>query len=197
MANSTSVTVMVVNLYYRSTAILPVHGFGYLIPRSIPYLLNPERALGVVFDSDAMVGQDDVEGTKVTVMLGGHWWDGWDAFPDEEQGAHMAKEVLKRHLGIVAEPSAVRVTLQKDCIPQYTVGHEQRMAASHQILLDNFGGKLSVAGSSYSGVGLHDCVRAAFDAASDLQTGKDRTGLEDFKTGSQWAYIAQGEVHDL
>lgn len=189
LSQTPSVTVMVVNLFYSNPSLLPVHGFGYLLPRSVPFLQNPERALGVVFDSDATIGQDNVPGTKVTVMLGGHWWDGWDVYPDEEEGANMAKSILARHLNIHEEPQAVRVGLQKDCIPQYTVGHFQRMETAREDLEKHFHGRLRVAGNSYTGVGLNDCVRSARDVVDGLVSGKGKTGLDTFRQGDMWRRV--------
>lgn len=183
-----AVTVMVVNLFFAGQDLLPVHGFGYLVPRSVPFCENPEHALGVIFDSEATSGQDTVPGTKVTVMLGGHWWDDWPAYPDEDEGAKMAKAVLKRHLGIDMEPTVIRVGLQKDCIPQYTVGHIERMVQTSS-LLERFEGRLRVAGSSYKGVGLNDCVRAASDLAQGLVDGTVTNGLESFVTEPQWVWL--------
>lgn len=184
LAQTPAVTVMVVNLYFSNPSLLPARGFGYLLPRSLPFEQNPERALGVVFDSDASIGQDEIPGTKVTVMLGGHWWDGWVAYPDEEMGASMAKAILKRHLGICEEPQAINVGLQKDCIPQYTVGHDCRMARANDAL-KKFNGRLRVAGSSYTGVGLNDCVRSARNVVRGLVEGRNQhTGLESFATGN-------------
>ncbi|KAI1003586.1 hypothetical protein K3495_g4619 [Podosphaera aphanis] len=170
-----TVTVMVVNLYYHSTKILSVRGFGYLIPRSIPFEQNPECALGVVFDSDAIQGLDTVAGTKLTVMLGGHWWDGTRAYPDEEEGRKMAQAVLKRHLGITELPQYVKVHLQKECIPQYTLGHTSRLAKAKKDL-GAFRGRLSVAGNGYQGVGVNDSIAAARRLVSGLEFGN--TGLE-------------------
>ncbi|PQE14262.1 protoporphyrinogen oxidase protein [Rutstroemia sp. NJR-2017a BVV2] len=181
-----SVTVMVVNLYYRDENLLPERGFGYLIPRSIPFEQNPEFALGVVFDTYATLGQDTIPGTKLTVMLGGHWWSDFDSYPDEDEGAAMAKAVLKRHLKIDQEPEAVHVTLQKDCIPQYTVGHHSRMEKAHQELRNAYKGKLAVAGNSYTGVGVNDCIRAAKDVAREIANHRDVTGLEKFSQPVQW-----------
>ena len=184
---------MVVNLYYSNTELLPIHGFGYLLPRSLPFDQNPERALGVVFDSDATIGQDEIPGTKLTVMLGGHWWNGWDTYPDEEEGANMAKAILARHLNIIEEPQAVRVALQMECIPQYTVGHASRMRRASSSLLDHFHGRLRVAGNSYSGVGLNDCVRAAKELAMKLEVDSKATGLEDLVAGGEtWTRREKG-----
>jgi oxygen-dependent protoporphyrinogen oxidase len=183
---------MVVNLYYRSTALIAEQGFGYLIPRSIPFAQNPERALGVVFDSDVVMGQDTVPGTKVSVMLGGHWWDSFTSYPDEEEGAAMAKAVLKRHLGIDVEPESVNVGLNRECIPQYTVGHDDRMQLAHGELMRTFRGKLAVAGNSYTGVGLNDCVRAARDVVINIAKSKvpgGVTGLETCLNDGEWVDV--------
>ncbi|KAI9053818.1 hypothetical protein LZ554_002766 [Drepanopeziza brunnea f. sp. 'monogermtubi'] len=180
LAQTHSVTVMVVNLYYPDPHILPERGFGYLIPRSVPFEQNPECALGVVFDSDAVQGQDTASGTKVTVMLGGHWWDSFSTYPDEEEGVNMARAVLHRHLKITGKPVATRVSLQRECIPQYTVGHEKRLREAHLDLMTGFKGKLAVAGNSYTGVGLNDCVRAARDVVIGMKRGNVITGLENF-----------------
>ncbi len=188
-----SVTVMVVNLFFSNPNILPVHGFGYLLPRTVPFEQNPERALGVVFDTDASIGQDDVEGTKVTVMLGGHWWDDFDTYPDEAEGAAMARGVLERHLGIEEFPRASRVSLQHNCIPQYAVGHDERMEKAHWTL-NRWGGRLRVAGNSYTGVGLNDCVRAARDVVKGLVDGTGKTGLDDYAGGRKWSWVDPREL---
>lgn len=193
LGHNTAVTVMVVNLFFANPDILPVHGFGYLLPRTVPFEENPERALGVVFDTDASLGQDAVSGTKVTVMFGGHWWDDFDTYPDEDEGATMAKAVLQRHLGIDEQPRAVRVSLQRNCIPQYGVGHDERMEDAH-LALSQWGGRLRVAGNSYTGVGLNDCVRAASDVVKGLVDGTGKTGLDNFVGGKKWSWVNPSEL---
>ncbi|KAK6519360.1 oxygen-dependent protoporphyrinogen oxidase [Arthrobotrys megalospora] len=176
------VTVMVVNLFYDQPNMTGYSGFGYLIPKSVPLEQNPHRALGVIFDSDAMPEQDERKGTKVTVMLGGHWWDNATSLPSQEDGIRMAREVLNQHLGITAEPTETMASLQMDCIPQYGVGHAGRLRQIHEDLMDKMGGRLVLAGSSYGGVGLNDCVRSARDAAFGVAAGRPMTNLE------RWAF---------
>lgn len=195
------VTVMVVNLFYRDQFLLSEPGFGYLIPRSIPFEQNPERALGVVYDTFSSVGQDKAAGTKLTVMLGGHWWDDFTHYPSSEEGVDMAKAVLKRHLNIDIEPDKTLATFQRNCIPQYTVGHEQNLASIHSELMRGFKGKLSVAGSWIDGVGLNDCVRGARDLVMKLKGGSKMghtldnvTGLEEFQKPRKWAQTKAGKV---
>ncbi|OJJ45392.1 hypothetical protein ASPZODRAFT_69950 [Penicilliopsis zonata CBS 506.65] len=162
-----AVTVMVVNLYYDQPDLVPVNGFGYLIPRSIPYEQNPERALGVIFGSDSSAGQDTAPGTKLTVMMGGHWWDGWQDsdYPDHDSAVQMARSLLERHLGITDAPAVARSRLQKNAIPQYTVGHLERLQNLSQSLRDEFNKRLTIAGSWYGGVGVTDCVQQAYLAS--------------------------------
>ncbi|KAI8938448.1 hypothetical protein NX059_004340 [Plenodomus lindquistii] len=165
------VTVQTVNLYFATepATLLPVQGFGYLIPQSIPFEQNPERALGVIFDSYGTSGQDSAKGTKVTVMMGGHWWDGYKGYPTEEEGVENAKSVLQRHLGIKEDPVLTIATLSKDCIPQYTLGYADRLAELSQTLSSEFKGRLRVVGNQFNGVGVNDCITGAWSLARGLR----------------------------
>ncbi|PGH06922.1 protoporphyrinogen oxidase [Helicocarpus griseus UAMH5409] len=176
-----AVSVMVVNLYYTNPSLLSHQGFGYLIPAVIPYEQNPERALGVLFASESSVGQDTAPGTKLTVMLGGHWWDDWQEsdLPDEESAIAMAKTVIGRHLHVADEPVVARARLQRKAIPQPTIGYVDRMEELHAGLGEQFGGRVKVAGAWYTGVGVNDCIRAGRILAAKTLSGEEGvTGLE-------------------
>lgn len=160
-----TVTVMVVNLYYREANLIRERGFGYLLPRSLTFDQNPEFALGVVFDTDATPALDSSPGTKLTVMLGGHWWDGWTSYPTEADGIRMARSLLRRQLGITAEPALAKATLQKDCIPQYHVGYSKRLGALGDKLSQAFGRRMTIAGASWHGVSVNDCINSGTSAA--------------------------------
>jgi protoporphyrinogen/coproporphyrinogen III oxidase len=197
------VNVMVVNLFYHNPNLIPYPGFGYLIPRSVSLDQNPERALGVIFGSETSrgftendPGQDTATGTKLTVMMGGHWWNSWSRsdFPDEQTAIDMAESVLTRHLGITEKPLAAKARLQKNAIPQYEVGHHERMSRLHRDLQREFGGRLKVAGSAYQGVGVNDCIGAARRVSFDIREGfDDRTGLERFDKETKWAIYKRRE----
>ncbi|KAI9754130.1 MAG: hypothetical protein M4579_004852 [Chaenotheca gracillima] len=162
-------TVMVVNFHYANPDILPVQGFGYLLPQSVPLEQNYERALGVVFDSVGTGAQDTVPGTKLTVMLGGHWWDDWAELPSHEECIDMAKSVLARHLGIHEQPDAVNATLQKKCIPQYLVGYQKKLDQMETQMSRTYSGRVKLMGSSFGGVALNDCVRSARDLVDMIE----------------------------
>lgn len=199
------VNVMVVNLFYRNPELLPpsIRGFGYLIPRSVPVDQNPERALGVIFGSETARGvhtqrdpsrpplnpnnlakghapdvitQDTARGTKLTVMMGGHWWHDWaeSDLPNEMQAIEMAQTVLKRHLNIEEQPAVAKARLNRDCIPQYPVGYSQDREVMDHALLRVYSGRVKCAGPWWTGSpGMNDCVSSAFEAAWAIRDGLD------------------------
>ena len=74
-------------------------------------------------------------------------------------------EELTPVLGIVGSPVLTRVYRWRDAMPQYTVGHLDRMAALRAALRATPG--IVVAGGGYGGVGLPDCIRQGRDAAEE------------------------------
>lgn len=185
LSHNPSVTVGVVNVALPESFKLPVTGFGYLIPRTVSFKQNPHNALGVIFDSETFEGQQTGSTpklTRLTVMMGGAYWSARSTFPSNDELCRAAVDTLRLH-GILpnsVEPVFTQAHLQRDCIPQYTVGHVNRMRQLHTALLENYDGRLAVVGSSYTGVGLNDCVKSSFDACSRLVASGRATGLEGF-----------------
>ena len=168
-----SVTVGVVNLYYSpGSIILPIHGFGYLIPKSTS-TENPEDALGVIIVTDGVQGQDTGKyenGVKLTVMLGGHYWRERTSYPSDDELLASAKSVVAKDLGIKVDPSINLVSLQHECIPQYEVGHWERTQKLEGYLDSTFGReRFKLVGSAIDGVGVNDCILSARRAAKQLQ----------------------------
>ena len=201
LSHNPSATVAVVNMSFPHPAgwvYLPITGFGYLVPRATEEPYNPHHVLGCVFDSDAMPGLDDLPirptlvgaaapppnqaFTKMTVMLGGHHWaKGGASVPSEEEIGQHAIRTLRGHFGWspMVIPTHQLVHLQRDCIPQYLVGHPQRMRALHRSIADGpWRGRLSLIGASYGGVSVNDCVRSGWEAARRIARGAPTTGLE-------------------
>jgi protoporphyrinogen oxidase len=194
-----------VTVFYPGSSITVPPGFGYLIPAGVPFDQNPERALGVIFDSSysghpsepasstdqpPTPAQDTAPGTKLTVMLGGYYWDGWTEYPSETEALELATSLLQRHLGIHTPPTAWHVALQHSCIPQYTVGHVGRLAKAHRTLQTAFAGRVRVTGSWWNGVGVNDCVTGAWEVVQGLRQ-PGLTGLEDLvrKEGEGWVEV--------
>ncbi|KAI1333288.1 Protoporphyrinogen oxidase [Xylariaceae sp. FL0255] len=174
LAETHAVTIMTVNLWYPSPDWIPSGDFGYLIPSSTPD--NDEGCLGVLFGAEPHPESDEPRGTKLTIMLGGHHWDGWTHYPTKEMGIAMARAIVERQLGIPAneEPIVATAHLCQDCLPQHFVGHRERMAKAHYELLSTFNGRLTVAGPSYTAPGVIPSIRAGFEAAMRVARGKEQ-----------------------
>ncbi|XP_006861828.1 PREDICTED: protoporphyrinogen oxidase [Chrysochloris asiatica] len=167
-----AVSVAVVNLQYRG-AHLPVQGFGHLVPSS-----EDPGVLGIVYDSVAFPEQDgSLPGLRVTVMLGGSWLQTLEASGhvlSQELLQQQAEKAAAIQLGLKEPPSHCLVHLHKNCIPQYTLGHwkkldlASRFLAAHRL-------PLTLAGASYEGVAVNDCIESGRQAAAQaLGTKPDR-----------------------
>ncbi|KAK4042539.1 hypothetical protein C8A01DRAFT_44424 [Parachaetomium inaequale] len=217
LASSTAATIMLVNIWYpMSHANFPNNGFGYLLPQALPFAQNPECVLGVIFDSNRELplptpsnpdppyrGADTLPGTKLTVMMGGHYWDGWPAHltEDTDRARASALAAVERHLNLPPELTAAAHTsakLCRDALPQHLVGHRDRMRAAHAELDWAFKGRLAVAGQSYSSPGALGMLRAARDVAVQV-AGLERpaaaawtvgdTGLERFTRPARYITV--------
>lgn len=158
--------VAVVNVAYAPDVKLGYDGFGFLLPhRDTKYRVPVPGTLGVVFDSNAMPGQEkNKDVVKLTAMIGGSDWK--DAFGnttvddlDPEVAYKYALRGMSEFLNINDQPTHAMVNLQKQCIPQYGVGHEARMRELHHTLKEYYGHLMSVSGASYMGVSVPDVIK--------------------------------------
>lgn len=199
LKKSTAVTIQIVNLWYPNPYLtVGTPGFGYLIPQSVPASENPHAALGVIFDSDrdraaSTDGPTEPLGTKLTVMLGGHYWDFLDpeSWPDAKEAAAMAISTVHRQLGISTdEPVYTSTKVCRECIPQHLVGHRERMAQAHTELQNAFGGTLAVVGGSYTSPGVLPVLKAARDMALKVAG----QGYKNEATGTESSMSHVGET---
>lgn len=76
--------------------------------------------------------------------------------PDDEI-INIALEDLNKTMDIEAKPEFAVVSRWKEAMPQYTVGHKERVAKLKMDLANELPG-VFVGGSSYEGIGLPDCI---------------------------------------
>ncbi|KAK7886688.1 hypothetical protein WMY93_026309 [Mugilogobius chulae] len=140
-------------------------GFGHLLPSS-----EDPGLLGVVYDSEFFPQHNspDRESTRLTVMMGGAWFQQVFGDPDQvDLDLLLSKAVsaVSRQLGLSQSPVWSSVVLHRDCIPQYQQGtHTEAHAAVHQRL----GLPLSLVGSSYDGVSVNDVIFSGRTAVDEL-----------------------------
>ncbi|WBW74052.1 protoporphyrinogen oxidase Hem14 [Schizosaccharomyces osmophilus] len=164
MSTPTS-SVYVVNLFYQDASVLNYKGFGYLAPLRLPN--NPNHILGVVFDSEQ---NNPEQGTKLTVMMGGsnYAYDPKSIPTTPEKAISYAKEAVKQSLSIHASPDVANATLQRNCIPQYMVGHQHQLDKVQSWIDDNLRGRLYLTGSWYNGVSIGDCILNGYKTAQEI-----------------------------
>ena len=161
--NTKGVDVAVVNMgYQRDTVELPYDGFGFLVP-SREY----SELLGTTWDS-LVFPQQQKDGTCVmTAMIGGahHPHIGAMSNSDIEE---MAQKLVLSKLNISEKPDTIYCDVARDCIPQYRVGHHEKVSQVEALLRDEFKGRVHAIGTSLYGVGVADLVYQALRKADNV-----------------------------
>jgi oxygen-dependent protoporphyrinogen oxidase len=73
---------------------------------------------------------------------------------------------LRDLLGVTADPIFTRIWRHPDSMPQYHVGHQDRIMRIEKAM-DRIP-SVALAGSAYHGVGISDCVRTGEEAAEKV-----------------------------
>jgi protoporphyrinogen/coproporphyrinogen III oxidase len=76
-------------------------------------------------------------------------------------------EDLKQTMGITCKPEFAVVSRWQDAMPQYTVGHKERLAQLAKFMEKELPG-IYIAGSSYHGAGLPDCIVQGEEAVKNV-----------------------------
>jgi len=138
----------------------PLDAFGLVVP-----LVEQRRILATSFTSRKFPGRAPAEKILLRTFVGGamqpELLDG-----DDDEIRQLVNEELKEILGMRQPPEFSEVVRYQRAMPQYHVGHLQRVDRIER-LVENTAG-LHLAGSAYRGVGIPDSIasgRAAADAA--------------------------------
>lgn len=138
-------------------------GTGFLVPP-----VEDELVVGCSWLTSKWphLAQDEVVLIKAMV---GRWGDDrWVAMTDDEL-THRVRHELSRMLGVQGDPVDVLVQRWPRSMPQYVVGHAERLAAVDREL-DGVGA-VRLTGAAYRGVGLAGCVAQAASAAEQIAGG--------------------------
>ncbi len=77
---------------------------------------------------------------------------------DEQELLALAREELDLTLGITAEPLLHRIFLWDKAMPQYNLGHPEKLKQI-DAALEKYPG-LALAGNGYRGIGIPDCIHS-------------------------------------
>jgi oxygen-dependent protoporphyrinogen oxidase len=86
-----------------------------------------------------------------------------------------AQDALREVLGISADPLFAYVDRWPNSMPQYEVGHIERVRRIREKVRTLFNGRVHLAGNSYEGVGMPDAVRLGREAAHSCAAGLTHT----------------------
>ncbi|MBI3966808.1 MAG: protoporphyrinogen oxidase [Chloroflexi bacterium] len=144
----------------RSSVAQPLDTNGFLVPSSERYPLS-----ACTWTSSKWPGRAPASAVLVRAFIGGA---NGDDLLDADDDVVVARTVdaLRPVLGLAGFPRRVWVHRWPDAMPQYAVGHLDWVAALDRALTAHPG--IVLAGSSYRGVGIPDCVRQAKEAVTRI-----------------------------
>ncbi len=159
LAGIPSAPMVVACLGFRTERLpAPLDGFGFLVPRT-----EGLRTLGVLWDSSIFPSRAPGGHALMRVMIGGAT-DPAAVELDDRQVLAVVEQDLGTTMGIAVPPEFVRIVRHRGGIPQYTVGHLERLARAERQLARWPG--LELAGNGYRGVAINACVADAGPTAT-------------------------------
>ncbi len=136
-------------------------GFGFLVPPGS----SGSRLLAATFADQKFDGRAPAGSRLIRAFFGGATADSLLNTSDEDI-ASLAMEELQQILGPLPDPVLTVVRRWPRALPQYAVGHLERMAELHQRVRSDQ--NLWLLGNGYRGVGLPDLIREARSAAREV-----------------------------
>ena len=148
-----------ISLIYPAAAVgHTLQGFGFVVPR-----IEGRDLIAATWTSIKWPHRAPPDEVSVRCYLGGV---GREAIlqQDDEALVRCVRDELASIVGLQAAPHYVDVNRWHRAMPQYTIGHLDRLAQL-ETAVSRFGG-LSITGAGYRGVGLPDCIRDGAETAA-------------------------------
>ncbi len=149
----------VVTLGFSRADIVPLGGYGYVVPRA-----EGGDVLACTWSSQKWEHRAREECVLLRVYLGRFGGRDVTADSDDELVALARDEIA--FLGVSAEPLLSRVHRWHLGMPQYVLGHLDRLERIEIALTAHPG--LALAGAAYRGVGIPDCIASGEAAAESV-----------------------------
>jgi oxygen-dependent protoporphyrinogen oxidase len=150
-----------INFAYRRDDIRhPLDGFGFVVP-----LIEKRSLIACTFSSVKFSRRAPEEHVLLRAFVGGALQP--EVFQlDEPEMVARVKSDLDQLLQIQGQPLFVETAKWSQSMPQYHVGHLERVSAIEAQLGSL--GTIALAGNSYRGAGIPDCIRSGETAAEKL-----------------------------
>jgi len=150
-----------INFGYRRAAIKhPLNGFGFVVP-----FVEKRSLIACTFSSVKFSGRAPDGYVLLRAFAGGALQPEIFALDETEMSKRVEAD-LRGLLGIREDPLFIEVAKWERSMPQYEVGHLDRVSEIEKLVSELPG--LSLAGNAYRGAGIPDCVRSGEAAAEYL-----------------------------
>ncbi len=137
-----------------------INGFGFVVPAA-----ESRKIIACTFSSVKYPGRAPVGAVLLRAFVGGALQSHLFAQDDRTMETSVRQE-LADLLGVRAEPLFCRIYRHPRSMPQYHVGHRERIRRIETHL--NKFPALGLAGNAYHGVGIADCIHSGEEAAERL-----------------------------
>lgn len=160
---------VVSSAYERSRVANRLDGFGFMVPRC--------EGLNTIctFWNSSLFGERAPKGTVLITSFAGRDTGYRLEVGTDGDYAKTVEAENARILGISGEPVARAVWRDSRALPQYNVGHAQRVAETYRILRSF--PTLCLTGNFLKGRSIGDCVDVAYRAAENLHSQLQRQGI--------------------
>lgn len=162
----------IVMAFPQGTTGMSLNGTGFVVPRGSGHAITACTWSHLKWPHAAPRGA-----ALLRCYIGGQN----DAQLVDESDATIVEAVmadLRQLVALRETPSFYQVTRWKHAMPQYSVGHLDRLEKTRKAITTEFPG-VFLAGASYGGVGLPDCIREGEQAAHDLVDHLEQRNLLD------------------
>ncbi|TAL25252.1 MAG: protoporphyrinogen oxidase [Nitrospirae bacterium] len=137
-----------------------LNGFGFLIPYR-----ERRKILGTLWDSSIFLNRAPEGYVLLRSMVGGARASEL-AMQDDSGLTDTVAEELKNIMDIKAQPDFVRIYRHEKAIPQYNIGHSNRLRTIAGILLKHR--DLYLTGNAYRGISFNDCIENSYKLAENI-----------------------------
>lgn len=155
---------LIVTLAFRKKELdqerISPEGFGFLVPAG-----EKSRLLACTFVGNKFSHRVASDLVMLRGFLGGARDEAAVTLSDDDAVALMSRE-FSEILGMKSQPAFTRVFRWPRSMPQYDVGHLERVARIDELCTHVAG--LYVIGNAYRGVGVPDCIREGRDAVEKI-----------------------------
>ena len=156
-AASSAIVVMGVD---RDQIVRPFDGYGIIVPSVLG-----RKVIATSFSSNKFAGRAPTGKLLTRTFIGGALQSELVELGDEAL-IKIAVDELNATVGFSGQPELSRVYRWRNCMPQYHLGHVERVESIQRMTKRHLG--LELAGNSYRGVGIPACVQSGSEAINRL-----------------------------